>query len=80
MLEGVLFLGIDSDIFLSGYRKPSSGWSGTWNGSVRGMGQGAALLTDAIEVGAQRVVREVLLPQAGRQELHFEGRMRIHAL
>ena len=43
-------------------------------------GQGTALLTDAIEVGAQRVVCEVLLPQAGREELDFQGGMGIDAL
>jgi hypothetical protein len=37
-------------------------------------------LTEAIEIGAQGTVSEVLFPQAGRQELDLKGRMRINAL
>jgi hypothetical protein len=39
-----------------------------------------ALLKGAIEVGAQRVVGEVLLPQARREELDLKGGMGIDAL
>jgi len=35
--------------------------------------QSRVLVTEAIEGGAQRVVREVLLPQTGREELDFQG-------
>ncbi len=33
-------------------------------------GSSSALLTEAIKVGAQGVISEVLLPQAGGQEMH----------
>jgi hypothetical protein len=39
-----------------------------------------ALLTAAIEIRLQGLRGEVLFPQAGREELNFEGGMRIHAL
>jgi hypothetical protein len=43
-------------------------------------GQTATLLTAAIEIRAQRVLREVLFPEAGGQEMDVEGRMGIDAL
>jgi hypothetical protein len=42
--------------------------------------QETVLLTDAIEIGAQGMVGEVLLPQTGRQELDFQRGMSIDAL
>ena len=46
----------------------------------RGMRQSAALLTAAIEIRPQGLRGEALFPQARREELNFEGGMRIHAL
>ena len=45
-----------------------------------GNGQGTVLLTDAIEIGAQGVVREVLFPQAWGEEVDLQGGMGIDAL
>lgn len=48
-------------------------------GAQEGQG-GAALVTDAIEIGAQRMVGEVVFPEAGSQELDLQRGMRIDAL
>ena len=43
-------------------------------------GKGKALLTEAIEIGTERLVSEVLLPEPRREEMDFKGRMGIDAL
>lgn len=43
-------------------------------------GNSTALLTEAIEIRAQRIVGEVLFPQAWGEELHLKGGMSIDAL
>ena len=43
-------------------------------------GAGAVLLTEAVEIGTQRVGGKVLFPQAWREEMDVEGRMGIEPL
>jgi hypothetical protein len=43
-------------------------------------GNFAALLTEAVEIRAEGVSREMLLPQARGEEVHFKGGMGIDAL
>jgi len=37
-------------------------------------------LANAIKIGTQRIVGEVLFPEAGRQQVHLKGRMSVDSL